>query len=348
MELRLSAEQKSELRKAILSAFDDRDFAILVDDHLGVPLANLTERAELPYMVLRVIQKAEGHGWLAKLVRGVMLERPDNPDVIRLLRQLGLHPILQPKSQFEAFVGANRCFHDANQFFHRGYVMGTRVCQVRRNSDALGTGFLVGPDAVLTNWHVMKGAARPLGGAAGYEFVFGFARTSAGDAIDDGEVFRAAEAWHVASAVTGTHESPAEDELDFALVRLAEPAGELFTGRTAHGTPRGSIELSADRPDFSRRGLGILQHPVVPGAGKHPLKLAFDATAQAVEVSSGHRVRYPVPTLGGSSGSPVFDLETWTLIALHQLGACGQYNQGIPTWRIARHPDVKRYLDDIE
>jgi hypothetical protein len=294
-----------------------------------------------------VIGWCEDRGWLAKLIRGVVRERPDNPYVAAFMRQLGLHPVDQPVAAFEAFVGPNRQFHDANQFFHRGYVTATRVCQVRRDGEARGTALLVGPDAVLTNWHVMEPADRGKGGAAGYEFVFGFARSSDGAVIDEGESFRAAADWHVASAPSGDLDAPREDELDFALVRLAEPAGRRSVGNAAQGAPRRWIEMPRTRHDFSRLGLAVLEHPVIPGEQRHPLKLAIDATARAIEAAAGMRVRYSVPTLRGASGSPVFDLEIWQLIALHHAGAVGGYNQGIPIWRISNHPGVRSYVDAI-
>ena len=69
------------------------------------------------------------------------------------------------------------------------------------------------------------------------------------------------------------------------------------------------------------------------------MKVAFDTDAiNQVNKhwlnANGTRVRYATNTLGGSSGSPVFDLE-WNLIALHHYGDPvyshpAQYNQGVP------------------
>jgi hypothetical protein len=345
--MRLKPEEKRGLRDAMVKAFSPNSLDLLVSDHLGEPLAMITAPAELPYMVHQVIGWCEDRGWLEKLVRGVIRERPENPYVAAFMRQLGLHPVDQPAAVLEAIVGPNRQFHDANQFFHRGYVTATRVCQVRCDGEARGTASLVGPDAVLTNWHVMESTDRGARGAAGYEFVFGFARSNDGTVIDDGESFRAADDWHVASAPIGDLDAPREDELDFALVRLAESAGRRSMGNAAQGAPRRWIEMPRERHDFSRPGLAILEHPVIPGEPRHPLKLALDATARATEAAAGARVRYSVPTLSGASGSPVFDLETWQFIALHHAGAVHGYNQGIPIWRIANHPGVRSYVDGI-
>src|SRR5262249_28219882 len=97
----------------------------------------------------------------------------------------------------------------------------------------------------------------------------------------------------------------------------------------------------------SPMGVLIAQHP-----GGQPLKLAIDT--DGINQNNRHwlngarnRIRYATNTLGGSSGSPVFDLE-WNLLALHHYGdpdspmnGPGAYNQGVPIHliraRIALH-----------
>lgn len=63
-----------------------------------------------------------------------------------------------------------------------------RVCCVKRNFNALGTGFLVGPDVVLTNWHVvMDLVSTNLTGDLAFRFDFAAAPgggTKNGDQVD--------------------------------------------------------------------------------------------------------------------------------------------------------------------
>src|SRR5262249_7263326 len=91
-----------------------------------------------------------------------------------------------------------------------------------------------------------------------------------------------------------------------------------------------------DNPAALKSPMGVLiaQHP-----SGWPMKVAFDTDAinQANQHwlnANGTRVRYATNTLGGSSGSPVYDLE-WNLIALHHYGDPAynhlpKYNQGVP------------------
>lgn len=128
------------------------------------------------------------------------------------------------------------------------------------------------------------------------------------------------------------------EELDFALVRLAEPAGSRGLADQGNGRPRGWIEIAPERFDFeATAGLAILQHP-----RGDPVKLAVDFADRGKPVAAARRVRYTVPTEPGSSGSPVFAAESLTLVALHHSGIDGgvgrAFNQGIPISAIAHTP----------
>jgi hypothetical protein len=132
---------------------------------------------------------------------------------------------------------------------------------------------------------------------------------------------------------------PTDDELDFALFRLAEPIGNQPVGKTSDSEIRGWIELPTVAIDYAHRHVvAILQHPLA-----HPMKLAL-GMEQALQVNgTGNRIRYTVPTEAGSSGSPVFDGD-WNLIALHHSGdprtVKPEFNEGIPIGRIASRPKI--------
>jgi hypothetical protein len=130
---------------------------------------------------------------------------------------------------------------------------------------------------------------------------------------------------------------PTADELDYALVRLADPVGARSWGASSgEGAPvRGWVRVPGAAPALkSPMGMLIAQHP-----RNQPLELAIDT--DALDEAKGlwlnaarTRVRYATNTKGGSSGSPCFDLD-WNLIALHNYGdpAFGHlpgYNQGVP------------------
>jgi hypothetical protein len=128
---------------------------------------------------------------------------------------------------------------------------------------------------------------------------------------------------------------PRAEELDYALIRLAESAGQdlLDNGANLADPPkRGFIEISQKPVSFEKdSSLFILQHPK-----GEPLKLALETRSVLGLFDSGCRVRYTTNTEPGSSGSPCFTPE-WELAVLHHSGDPDfdpehkpTYNEGIP------------------
>jgi hypothetical protein len=342
MPVMLTGEQESQLRAAIVAALSPGDLALVVHDHVRDELHNLTGPGTYPQQVFELIGACRQRGWLDRLVLGVIAERGGNPAVIEFARRAGLHPA-GPPGGVEKLVGPNIAMVDLQPWLHRCGVLGARVCQVRVSGQR-ATGFLVGPDAVLTNHHVVVDA---LDNPGALSFVFDHARTISGH-VHPGVTFLGKRIiaalrggpegqWHdPLSAVLG------EDELDVALVQLREPAGTCGIGDRSNGRPRGWIEISAAPYDFAgNAGLAILQHPL-----GEPVKLALDFADRGSVVAAGRRVRYSVPTQPGSSGSPVFAASSLALVALHH-GGRDQFNQGIPISVIAEHPAVKEYLAGV-
>jgi V8-like Glu-specific endopeptidase len=174
---------------------------------------------------------------------------------------------------------------------------------------ALGTGFLVGPDLLLTNQHVLNNKDEL------EEVVvrFGYVSDPSG-VISSGKVVRLQPDFYFSS--------PAH-ELDYALVRLKEKPleniavtnNELRTKSMVElarmGQHRGYIELAETNPVLKSR-VNIIQHP----DGK-PLKVVM--TQNYIVHKTDLRVQYIADTTRGSSGSPVFN-QRWEIVALHHSG----------------------------
>jgi V8-like Glu-specific endopeptidase len=140
--------------------------------------------------------------------------------------------------------------------------------------------------------------------------------------------------WHVASApysAADTQEDgqPTAGELDFALLRLAAPAGDKL----------GWFKLRDTAPNAADTIVFVLQHP----EGK-PLKQSIGILHQS---KTPMRLRYDADTEPGSSGAAVLD-QRLELVALHHAGdpnykTQARYNQGVPVALIREHlaADVK-------
>ena len=229
-----------------------------------------------------------------------------------------------------------------------------RVCQIELAGQT-GTGFLIGPCAVMTNYHVLKpllnGQAQPADVAVRFDFRWG-----ADGTFQPGFAHPLAADWRIdASPSSAIDEAPDQPgvwpdpgELDYAVVRLASNLGSRPIGDDRQTDPpppnRGWIELPTEGYGFAKNtALNILQHP-----GGQPIKVAFDTSA-ILEVDAvngtglngnGTRVRYRTNTDHGSSGAPCFDAN-WNLVALHHAGdpsypklKKAEYNQGVPISRI--------------
>jgi V8-like Glu-specific endopeptidase len=185
-------------------------------------------------------------------------------------------------------------------------VLVTRVLNgVRQRGNASlvsGTGWLVAPDLLLTNHHVVE--ARDPGEAPASDADF---RAQAGIAsvwfgYDDREAeHRDYEGWEL------VHASWA---LDYALLRFTS-AGDGGTPLSVWGhlsvVPTTSELAKGDR-------LNIIQHPQ-GGPKRIAIRSNFyvDRNPTAGEP---YRIRYLTDTEPGSSGSPVFD-DDWRVVALH-------------------------------
>ncbi|HEX4833042.1 MAG TPA: serine protease [Trebonia sp.] len=175
-------------------------------------------------------------------------------------------------------------------FLQRGVQLASAVVRLLVTLDGQavhGTGFCIGPDLVLTNYHVLfaKSAGRPP--ATAVEAWFGYERSA------DGTIAAPVSIPGRAETIAG------EATYDWAVIRLAMPA------------PPGTEVISlagAPAPKLDDR-VYIIQHPA--GGVKKIGMIHHDVHHVGDTV-----IRYLTDTQPGSSGSPVFN-EQWQLIALH-------------------------------
>ena len=191
-----------------------------------------------------------------------------------------------------------------------------QVCQVEIDGQAIGTGFLIRPDLVMTAHHVV----RPLlsndnseraGSAPRLRVRFDYSSRAANgqlDVLDPGFTCPAADPWLVATSPCTDDELfnrlPKNRELlnnfwDFAVIRLAETPG-------------------------MRYGLAIVDRTVRPG---HRLTILQHAARRPVETdqgpvrgflgSGGFRVVHGLNTDEGASGSPCLN-DRFEVVCLHQ------------------------------
>jgi len=216
---------------------------------------------------------------------------------------------------------------DAAQWLVDYQLMMGRIALVQTGAQGSGTGFLIGPDLLLTNWHVVACVAEGKIAPSDVVVRFDYWRPPGGLADKFVDVKFASDwlvdhaPWSLADITTAPGALPGVDELDFAVVRLARPIGD----EVRNGAARGWVSLPKLTKVSAGQSVLILQH-----ASGHPLRLAFDGV---LSVNANQtRVRYRTNTMPGSSGAPCFD-QNWQLLALHHAGdprLQPMYNEGIP------------------
>lgn len=212
-----------------------------------------------------------------------------------------------------------------------------QVCRIEMDGKALGTGFLVGPDTVLTNWHVFE-IAKSADRVHQLGCRFDYVRLPNGQ-TDVGQLVMLSSVGGLDSSPCSVAEKsgypdaplPTVNELDYALLRLAAPVGE----EEIEGAPRGWITLpNSVLPLPTDAPILIVQHP--EGT---PMKLALDTQAVIGLNGNRTRLRYRTNTDPGSSGSPVFTMD-WEIVALHHYGdpkwQNARFNQGVPIELVRR------------
>lgn len=263
----------------------------------------------------------------------------------------GLTPVAPQATPFSRITGLEEIINQSGSFlnirewFTKGSRVMERVCRVEIQGAARGTGFLVGPDVVLTNYHVLDSVIQGKSAPEQVKCRFGYSQV--GDAITSGVVYPLATPdWLIAASPCTDEESkgqadqklPGEEELDFALVRLQENPGQALLDPKQPDSRRGWMYLSDQTyPLESGTAVYIVQHPQ-----GQPMKLVLESNGNLGLNTNQTRCRYRTNTESGSSGSPCFT-ENWELFALHHYGDPAyidhppEFNQGVPVWKIHQY-----------
>lgn len=356
--MKLDHQRLGELHAILREAFNLARFDQMLKFQLGVNREDYGLGADYEEIVFNVLTVFQQRDRTTDLVNAASRANTDNEKLFAFAQRLGTAPVtlvgkagdLKPTTDQKVL---QRQVRDTNsllniaQWRQRLFEVEQQVCRIEiktKEGMVYGTGFLIGPDVVMTNHHVMQPVIDRFAAIADVRFRFDYKIMEDGDTINSGAVYRlASNDWLIDESkhspvdeVANTNgEVPELTQLDYAVVRLDGKPGDLPVGADANaGTPpRKWITLSADKYDFTPdTALYIVQHPE-----GEPLKLCIDTEAIISTNSNGTRVRYRTNTESGSSGSPCFNKD-WELVALHHAGdpnfetlKKAEYNQGVPT-----------------
>lgn len=210
----------------------------------------------------------------------------------------------------EVITGKQETFLDVS-FLQQGLHVASSVVRIgaqdRTGGSYHGTGFLIAPDLLLTNHHVLHD---PHGHRADrVEIWFNYEREASGRPRDvdpyEGD--------------PGTIDG--DPEYDWAVIRPRKALGASYpflSLRPSKPVSKGDFVFIVQHPEGRPKKIGLLHNDVVDVTEKH--------------------VQYRTDTLPGSSGAPVMN-DFWQVVALHHRGFDGstteeRRNQGIRIERV--------------
>jgi Trypsin-like peptidase domain/Effector-associated domain 1 len=342
--MQLNGPQRGAFREALMDAFTVFTFQQMLEERIDKRYyAYAPVNADFSTMLFAVVDGANREGWIDQLVIKARETVPGNAKLAAFCLPLGLTAVRkEDRSKLEEIIRKNVAFLDVHIWLAKLSQLEYQVCRIEIPTDQgqmmYGTGFLVAPGRVLTNYHVVeavvmgeKGKTTAEGQSAKVAQVrcrFDY-MTLEGNALNTGSVYRLAENW---CADLSAVEPPGPQQLDYALIRLNEnPGEEPIAARPGQmGAKRGYMKLpDAEYPFPIGSPLFILQHP-----NAEPLKLALSTDGVAAVTADKSRVTYRTNTEPGSSGSPCFTQQL-DLVALHHAGdpnypPVPEVNEGIP------------------
>jgi len=309
---------------------------------MGIRYASIKSGANYRSRVFNLLDYLERNGRLDKFVDHVIADRPQNKKIVsiaslKLITPTGPGSIadISASDNLQKLILSRTPDLDFGLFSARCQDIAYKTCRISYPGSG-GTGWLIGPDMLITNHHVMAPFIDGQLAPSQAKILFDYRTNLEGVVVNSGRKVSLAESnWLLASQPHAREDTipnssdPSLDKLDYAVVRLLEPIGtQPIIQENPMAKPRGWISLSDQVTEANAdQDIIIFQHP----DGK-PLRVSLGRINKVL--NNGSRYRYDAVTHGGSSGSAVLSLE-FELIALHHAGdpnyqKFGQYNQGIP------------------
>ncbi|MEM7714433.1 MAG: trypsin-like peptidase domain-containing protein [Cyanobacteria bacterium P01_A01_bin.68] len=199
------------------------------------------------------------------------------------------------KTELESLFKPEPDFLDVG-FLMQAIQHATSVCRIEISNQGIGTGFLIAPNLVLTNYHVLysENTDTPIN-PSDIILRFGYFTSATGNETE-GQTFKL-------DSDKPILESSPINELDYALIQVED--------RITQAPDITPADCEFKNLPEKNMSLNILQHP--EGAS---MKIAISSNAIANIFPDSGLMQYVTKTSSGSSGSPCFN-EDWKVVALH-------------------------------
>ncbi len=361
----LTGPQIKPFQQALLSAFTRDSLTQMLSTELNKQFEQLVKDTDFDYQVFQLIDRANREGWAYKLLLVAASYNPGNPDLQAYAASLNLAAVGTPPttSALESLIQKNNSYLDAALFRTRQGWVETAVCRIKIDGTPAGTGFLVGPGTVLTNYHVLPQVISGAVASCRRHLPVRLQAAPGRPAGQPGHRGRPRRRRHVADRRHAAHGPGAGRRVQDGAPRprrtrlrpAAARAGDRHRGagrgdarhRQEQRRPAARLARLYDRLQFSRPTArsGSCSIP-------RPCRSSWRWPPNAVEQLNQNktRVTYRTNTEPGSSGSPVFD-QNWNLVALHHMGdpdwSTLTHNEGIPVASIQNYLKAKNLHSNL-
>lgn len=239
---------------------------------------------------------------MRRLRRSLAIKRLQGTDEVdlkmdRLISAIPLAAADVTDKLVERVIGETRDFLSI-EFFERGLQAALCVGRIQTNDAINGTGFLVAPDIVMTNWHVLKTSdeARMSALELDYEMnTFGDRKVPQFFDLDPDGFFLTDKEHDVTLVAVKERSQGGRRLADYGYLPLIPDEGKITIGEPVN----------------------VVQHP------KGRFKQIVLRNSRLVDLPEGGKtdiyLHYEADTEQGSSGSPVLN-DQWEVVALHHQG----------------------------
>jgi endonuclease G, mitochondrial len=317
--MKLSGDEIKKLVKAIISAYPTKNhLEMMVQFELEENLDAIAGGENVTDIVFKLLTRwAIPRGKIYQLILAAYEMNPDNPDLKEFYESVVINkrfitelsttitdfgPDIQWKGetdeiQLQNWLKPKSDYWDVG-FLKRAIEQSTSVCRIEIPSrNIMGTGVLITPNKVLTNYHVF------------YPNEKNDIENNARDAVlkfgcftSDNGVENSGNSFKLDNQKPILRFSETEN-LDYILLQVESKINQEKDIKPARWDSR--------KLPIEKMGISVLQHPE---GNSMKLSISHDGIT-GVYQNSG-LVQYVNKTALGSSGSPCFD-EDWCLVALH-------------------------------
>src|SRR5690242_20109557 len=225
---------RGELRAALEDAFTPGDLPIMLTERLNKKWFNyVPPNGSFPQQIYALLERANAENWIEQIALRGLEFNPGNP---KLVAFAAIIKLTASNGEFERTIRNQNRFLDPNTFRTKMGRIEFQVCRVEVPTEQgrieYGTGFLVGAECVLTNYHVVEAVVADESGATtpnGHNAKPGNVRCRFDykeleqQVVNQGTVCRLAVNW----CVDRSEPDPAgPQKLDYALLRLESRVAE--------------------------------------------------------------------------------------------------------------------------